>query len=191
VPSLINSAYGITSIDGRPTSAPFFNENLPLRDQPPLVNTVPGSVAIQRVADHIAWASQIANATAFAPLLRRAPVAGVPARPFIVQYARGDQTVPNPAAMDLIRAGDFADRVSFYRHDLNFGLAGVPADPHAYYNTINAAAPNFYRIYTGAQDQVTTFFQSDGVTFANPTPTELWETQIAYLRDDLYYLPRP
>jgi hypothetical protein len=31
------------------------------------------------------------------------------------------------------------------------------------------------------------------VTFADPTPTDpdLWETPIAYLRDDLYYLPRP
>ena len=192
MPSLINSAYGVTSIDDRPvTAGPYFNENLPLRDQPPLVNTVPGAVAIQRVVDYIAWASQIGNATAFAPLLRRTPPAGVPARPFVVQYARGDQTVPNPSAMDLIRAGDFADRVSFYRHDLNFGLPGVPADPHAYLNTINAANPNYYRICLGAQHHIATFFESDGRTFANPTPNDLWETPIAYLRDDLFYLPRP
>ena len=50
---------------------------------------------------------------------------------------------------DLIRAGDFADRVSFYRHDLNFRLPGVPPNPHAYFNTINAANPNYYRVMLG------------------------------------------
>jgi hypothetical protein len=115
----------------------------------------------------------------------------VPARPFLLQFARSDQNIPNPLAMDLIRSGDFADRVSFYRHDLNFGLSGVPANPHTFFNTINQASPNYYLIFRGAQHQVATFFESDGVTFANPTPTELWETPIAYLRDDLYYLPRP
>jgi hypothetical protein len=81
--------------------------------------------------------------------------------------------------------------VSFYRHDLNFGLPGVPADPHAYFTTINAANLDYYRIFLGAQQQVATFFESDGATVVNPTPHELWETPIAFLRDDLYYLPRP
>ena len=190
-PSLINSAYGVTSIDGQPVQAPFYNDNLPLRDEPPRINTVPGAVAIQRVVDRILWVSQYINPLAFAPRLRRDPPAGVPARPFLLQLARSDQNIPNPMAMELIRAGDFADRVSFYRHDLNFGLPGVPANPHAFFNTINAANPNFYRVFVGAQNQVATFFESDGATFANPTPNELWETPIAFLRDDLYYLPRP
>ena len=190
-PSLLNTPYGLTSQDGVAVAPPYFNENLPLRDEPPRIDTVPGAVAIQRVADHIAWAGQAGAAPAFAPLLRRAPPAGVPARPFLVQYARSDQVVPNPFAADIIRAGDFADRVSFYRHDLNFGLPGVPADPHAFFNTINQANANFYRIFLGAQNQVATFFESDGATFANATPNDLWETPIAYLRDDLFYLPRP
>ena len=67
----------------------------------------------------------------------------------------------------------------------------MPANPHAFFNTINAANPNFYRIFLGAQHQVATFFESDGATFGDPDPTELWATPIAYLRDDLYYLPRP
>ena len=191
-PSLINSQYGLTSIDGRPVGGPFFNENLPLRDRPPLVNTVPGAIAIQRVIDRGIWVSQMASATAFAGLLRRAPPAGVSARPLIVQYARGDQIVTNPTSMDLIRAGDLADRASFYRHDLNFGLPGVPADPHAFFNTMNAANPNYYRIMLGAQHQAATFFESDGRRIIHPTPTELWEVPIRTpLPDDLFYLPRP
>jgi hypothetical protein len=48
-------ARGIDTIDGREVAAPRFNENLPLRDRPPLVNDVTGALAIQRVVDHIAW----------------------------------------------------------------------------------------------------------------------------------------
>ena len=44
----------------------------------------------------------------------------------------------------------------------------------------------------GATDSISElFFENDGRTFANPTPNDLWETPIAYLRDDLFYLPRP
>ena len=74
------------------------------------------------------WAHQTANATAFAPLLRRTPPAGVPARPFVFQWARPDQVAINLSAGELVCAGQFVDRVTFYRHDLNFGNAGVPAN---------------------------------------------------------------
>jgi hypothetical protein len=189
-PSLINSP-GLTSVDGVAVAEPFFNENLPLRNQPPLVNTVPGAVAIQRVIDHYAWAEQVASSVAFAPLLRRAPPAGVPARPFVHQFARSDRVVVNSATSEIARAGDFADRLVYYRHDLNFGLAGVPADPHSYI-TAQQMAANYARVAVGAQHQIATFFASDGAMVIHPTPTELWETPIALpLPEDLYFLPRP
>ena len=103
----------MTSIDGQPVQAPFYNDNLPLRDELPRINTVPGAVAIQRVVDRILWVSQYINPLAFASRLARDPPGDVPARPFLLQVARGDQNIPTPMAMDLIRAGDFADRVSF------------------------------------------------------------------------------
>jgi hypothetical protein len=37
---------------------------------------------------------QYVSALAFAPLLRRAPPAGVPPRPFLLQWARSDQVIP-------------------------------------------------------------------------------------------------
>ena len=190
-PSLLNSAHGLTSLDGVAVAAPHFNENLPLRNQPPRVNTIPGATDIQRFIDHIAWAAQISSTVAFAPLLRRAPLTGVPARPFVIQFARSDQNVVNPSTTELIRSGDFADRVLFYRHDLNFGLAGVPADPHAFLSSINPATPNFQRVALGAQHQIGTFFESDGATVTHPTPTELWEAPISSpLPEDTFYLPR-
>ena len=57
---------------------------------------------------------------AYAPHLRKDPLAGVPAKSVIVQFAKGDQIVPNPATTALFRAGDLADRATFYRHDLAF-----------------------------------------------------------------------
>ena len=47
---------------------------------------------------------------------------------------------PNPASFDIARAGDFADRVVLYRHDLNFGNEGVPPDPHPFMTSANAVA---------------------------------------------------
>jgi len=191
VPSLVNSADGLASFDGRPVGKPLFNDNLPLRNQPPRINTVPGAIAIQRVLDHEAWASQTGNAVAFAPLLRRSPPAGTTLRPFLVQMARSDPATANPTAAEIVRAGDFADRLVLYRHDLNFGNEGVPPNAHLYLNSV-AQAPNWARIGIGAQQQIATFFETDGKTVIHPTPEEFWEVPIrGPLPDDTYYLPRP
>src|SRR5262249_13525061 len=55
IPSLLNSANGLRLIGGVPVNAPFFNENIPFRDVPPLVNDVAGAMAIQRLLDRIEW----------------------------------------------------------------------------------------------------------------------------------------
>ena len=151
---------------------------------------MPGAIAIQRVFDHNAWAEQIASGVAFAPLLRRAPPPGVPARPFIHQFARSDRQSVNPGTGELARAGDFADRLVYYRHDLNFGLAGVPADPHSYI-TAQQQAADYARVAIGAQHQIATFFESDGAIVMHPSPVHLWEVPIPPpLPDDTFYLPR-
>ena len=54
--------------------------------------------------------------------------------------ARSDRSAVNPATSETVRAGDFAYRVLYYRNDLNFGLAGVAADPHLYITGQQAAA---------------------------------------------------
>lgn len=190
-PSLLNPAHGLTSIDGIAVAAPHFNENLPLRDQPPLVNTVPGATDIQRFVDRIAWAAQISSTVAVAPLLRRAPPVGVPVRPVLVQAARSDTVSVNPGTSELIRAGNIADRVLFYRHDLNFGLAGVPATSHPHLSMV-LAPPNYSRVAFGAQHQIGMFFETDGAVVTHPTPTDLWEAPISGpLPEDTFFLPRP
>jgi hypothetical protein len=190
-PPLLNPEQGISSLDGWDVAEPRFNENLPLRDRPPLVNTVAGALAIQRVADHMAWAAQIASTSAFAPLLRRMPLAGVPVRPFIIQAARSDSSSANPMTSELIRAGDVADRVAFYRHDLNFGKPGVPPTSHTFLPSVGAP-PDYSRVAFGAQQQIAAFFESDGKSVIHPAPTELWEMPITKpLPEDLFLMRRP
>ena len=38
----------------------------------------------------------------------------------IVQFAKGDKTVPNPTNTALLRAGNLSDRATYYRYDLVF-----------------------------------------------------------------------
>ena len=53
-----------------------FNENMPLRNQPPLVDTVPGASAIQENLDRIEWVTQAGNPVSYAPHLRADPLRG-------------------------------------------------------------------------------------------------------------------
>jgi hypothetical protein len=54
-------------------------------------------------------AEQVSSTVAFAPLLRRATALGVPARPFVHQFARSDRASVNPTTSEIVRAGDFTD----------------------------------------------------------------------------------
>ena len=91
-----------------PAGRSQFNENMPLRNLPPLVDTVPGASAIQQLIEWTEWTSQAGNPVAYAPHLRADPLDGVPAKSIILQFARGDQTVPNPTTSAIIRAGGLA-----------------------------------------------------------------------------------
>ncbi len=193
MPSLLNGP-GVTSLDGVSVLGPRFDENMPLRDgvplvvrlangterviQSPVINTVPGAMPIQEVLEHYEWVSQSGDPMAYAPHIRKTPLAGVPAKSVIIQFAKGDQIVPNPAATALLRAGDLADRATFYRHDLAFAEnPQPPTNPHGFLATLDI--PGFRAITQGAQEQVAMFFASDGVTVIHPEPARFFETPIA------------
>src|SRR5262249_26622730 len=76
-PSLVNLSPGQTDpINAGNTQFPF-DENLPPRNCPALVNKVPGAIPIQDEIERIDWAMQSADPVAYAPHLRKAPLAGV------------------------------------------------------------------------------------------------------------------
>lgn len=82
--------------------------------------------------------------------------------------------------MAIIRAGDLADRVTYYRHDLAFeedpSVASV--DPHFHVTLINDANPLVQAVARGAQEQIATFLASDGATLIHPEPARLFEVPI-------------
>jgi hypothetical protein len=169
---------------------PFaFNENLPLRNLPPVIDTVPGASAIQTAIENTEWASQSGNPVAYAPHLRLDPLDGVPAKSILFQFARGDQTVPNPTSTAIIRAGGLREQTTLFRNDLAFASNGAfPKNPHTFLTRITgvpAAAA------LGAQDQIAQFFASGGLVVLDPDgAAPLFETPIQIpLPEDLAYIP--
>jgi hypothetical protein len=161
VPSLIN----IGGID--------FNENLPLRDELPLINTVPGADPIQQRFDRSEWVTQPGNPVAYAPHIRKEPLQDVPAKSTIFQFAKGDEQVANPTTTAMLRAGDLADVATYYRNDLAFAVdSNVPKTPHVFLFRIPSVSPDplVNAIALDAQEQIATFFESDGDTVINPDP---------------------
>lgn len=191
VPSLIN------------VGGLVFNENLPLRDQPPVINIVPGAIEIQTVLERSEWINQAGNPVAYAPHLRKSPLIGMSRKEVIIQFAKGDKTVPNPPATALLRAGDLADRATYYRNDLAFADpvrnptgTEVPKDPHTFLTSNAIFPPGFFSPALGdvgaaARRQIAEFFASDGVNVIDPEGSgSLFETPIVGpLPEELNFIP--
>jgi hypothetical protein len=93
----------------------------------------------------------------------------VPTRPFIIQNAKGDQTVPNPTSSAIVRAGDIHDRWTLFRNDLvRAALPGAQTNPHTFLTNIGAANPAVAALSIAAQNQIGIFFESDGAVVVDP-----------------------
>ena len=174
--------------------APFnlnFSENIPLRNLAPMTNNVPGASAIQQVLERNEWVQQTGNPVSYAPYIRKQPLRGNAAKPVIVQFAKGDGTVPNPTTTAILRAGDLADRAMFFRNDLAYLATGgtIPKNPHTFLTNIGiaAAAP----LAVAAQLQIAIFFASNGTLVIDPDGAgPLFEMPIALpLPETLNFIP--
>ena len=157
-----------------------FDDQGPLRNEPPVTNNVPGAIAIQTFEDYGRWIAQAGDPVAWAPFIRKTPLNGQ-AKDVIIQFARGDLTVPNPTATALIRSGELTDRTTFFRND----LAGPLAFPNPHTFLTSLPSP----IAVAAQTQIGIFFATDGQLVIDPDgPGPLFETPIAGpLPEDLGY----
>lgn len=203
-PSLINFP-GITVLSGRAIGSPLFHENLPLRDdvalavsladgttqviQSPVINSVPGAMAIQKLLDDMEWVSQAGSPVPYAAHLRKAPLRRVPPKSVIFQFAKGDLGAANPNTTAILRAGELADRTLYYRHDLaRTEIPSLPPNAHMFMVSIGVAA--FRDIALGAQAQIANFFASDGETIVHPEPARFFEVPIqGPLPEELNYIP--
>lgn len=164
--------------------APFnlqFNENIPLRNQPPVTNSVAGAMDIQLVLDRFEWAQQSGNPVSYAAQIQA---------PVIFQFAKGDQTVPNPTTSAILRAGNLASRATYYRNDLTYAQnPAVGKNPHTFLTNIGNAAAAPYAV--AGQQQIATFFASGGATVIDPDGANpFFEVPIAGpLPETLNYIP--
>jgi hypothetical protein len=171
-PSLVNG--GPDPINPNPQQNPFpFRENLPLRNQPPVVNDVPGAIAIQEAVERIEWAGQSGDPVAYAPHLRKAPLAGVPAKPVLYTFAQGDRVLPNTTTATLLRAGALADRTTFFRARDAYSSMTPPITPnaavvHEFLVNLTGAGGAARPFALAAQEAVATFLASDGLVTVNP-----------------------
>jgi hypothetical protein len=156
-----------------------FHENIPLRWQP-AVTATPDETAIQLLIDRSEWSQQSANPVAYAPYVDK---------PVIYQFARGDQTVPNPTTSAILRACGCADQATLFRNDLAFlATPGLPKNPHQFLTQVaNPAAAPFAVM---AHQQLATFLASDGATTIDPDgPGAIFETPTSLVPEDLAYIP--
>jgi hypothetical protein len=172
VPSLYNAVPN--------ASFTSFIENMPLRNLPTVVDTVPGASAIQESLDRLEWAQQAANPAAYGPYMTR---------PVIIQFARGDMTVPNPTTSAILRACGCASRATLYRNDLAYAAnPATPKNPHTFLTNIGVASVAAYAF--AAQTQIATFFASDGAVTIDPDgPGLIFETPTSMVPEDLAYIP--
>jgi len=199
-PSLLN-ANGLTSLGGIPATAPFYNENIPLRDLAPVTNTVPGAMAIQEHFDRIEWVQASSDAATYAPHLESEPLAAVPRKSILVLYAKGDMTAPNPRTTALVRAGVLREKTIFYRNDIAFAesiavaeVPIVPKDPHTFLQPVaSLCIPGqgsiTGQVACGGQATIAQFFVSGGTTINHPAPARFFEFPIKVLPEDYSYIP--
>jgi Bacterial virulence factor lipase N-terminal len=189
IPSLINEG-GLTSIDGVAIAAPFFNENKPLRNQPIVVNTVPGAIEIQEALEMAEWGRQTgATAHTWMPYLRTRPLAGMSPKAVAVYVLKGDQSTVNPSATECLTDSGLLPDALYYRHDLAFAQdPTILKNPHMI--LFQSTSPNTLvrTIARGMQAQMAEFHASGGTVVNTPYPVELWEVPMVERPDSLNFI---
>ena len=147
-----------------------FNGNWPLRNEPVRVNTVNGAIAVQEAFEKVEWLSAAGDGINFAPHLKTSPLAGVPAKKVLWQFAIGDRTNPNPTETALVRAAGMRDSTQVYRADLAYAAnPALPINPHTF--PIDIASTANLPVALAAQAQIVGFLASGGNAIPDPSPS--------------------
>lgn len=174
IPAKLDSYCSLPGLDN--LCETFFDENLPLRNEPIRVNDVKGAIAIQDYIDKLEWLHQNGSPESFAPYIRKIPLDNGKPRNVIFQLALGDQNVDNLSSAAVLRAGELAEQATLYRHDRvyanpKYNPGGDPIGnlSHGFLSfTFQGSLSPLSEIGFQAQKQITTFFSSDGQTTIDP-----------------------
>jgi hypothetical protein len=170
-----------------------FNEDLPLRNLSPVINTVAGAIDIQEYFARMRWVGMSGATAAYAPYLRREPLAGSSAKSLIMLISKGDMTAPNPDTTSTLRAGQLGGQTTYFRNDLAFAAnPNFGKDPHVFLVQVPPDTdPGVLAVAMEAQTQISVFFASDGHNVTDPDgPGLLFEVPIAGpLPEALNFIP--
>ena len=121
--------------------------------------------------------------------LRARPLAGVPPKRILIQFAAGDRNFPNPQTSALIRAGALEDRSTYYRHDLAFAAdPSLARNPHQFFQNVHVQANR--AITRALQEQAAAFLASDGERISQPSPVSYFEVPVrGRLPETLSFIP--
>jgi dienelactone hydrolase len=163
-----------------------FNDNYPFRDNPVLVNEVPGAMPIQAAFEAAEWLGMLGDPLSFAQHLKLLPLSGVPAKSVLFQFGLGDLEVPNPGESAVARTAGAQASTWYFRFDLAsvaYGhpellsqtspdAAPLPILPHRILAnpSLFGNDPAETSIALAEQNQVAAYFLSNGT--ANPNPNQ-------------------
>ena len=158
-PDLLNGGPGLNG----------FTEDLPLRNDPPVVISHAGAGLIQELLSESNWYDRNGSPETFTPRIRLRPDPAWAGNPknVVFQTAYGDGTVPNPTAGNIYRAGQLFDRVVYYRNDKTPTYA---SDPHGWLADPTLAGR------TSGEQQLGAFLATGNLLPTNPL---ILETPIA------------
>jgi hypothetical protein len=179
-----------------------FNDNYVFRDSPPVVNQVPGAMAIQAAFEAADWLGMLGDPLSFAAHLKASPLDGVPQKSVLFQFGYGDLEVPNPTEAAVVRAAHAQSSAWFFRFDqaaLTYGhpellgamMPGVlfPILPHRILsNPTIFDVPAETSIALAEQQQVANYFASGGKT--NPDQNQFLSPPFS-CGQNLFQLPAP
>jgi hypothetical protein len=159
-----------------------FNDNYVFRDTSPVVNDVPGAMAIQAAFEAADWLGMLGDPLSFAPHLKQSSLADVSPKSTLFQFGLGDLEVPNPTESAVVRAADAQSSTWFLRFDNAAAIAsdlkvvglqefGFRILPHRILsNPTIFGYPNETQLALAEQNQVAAYFASDGTINPDPNP---------------------
>ncbi len=146
------------------TTGAAFDDGYPLRNQPVRVISNATQIEIQNVIENLEWMQSEGDPVGYAPHLKLSPLPGMSAKNILVQFAYGDQTVPNPTSSALVRWSGLKENTWMYRHDVVRSRFPLGANPHTYLTDFGNILS--ITISQAAQAQIASFLA--GGTIPNP-----------------------